>query len=92
MKGGVFHIMTAGSGIVHTETIDKVAKLRRLLLWLNLIKKGRWSTPRVQDLPLEHVPELSVADVQIKVYSGALEGLQSPRSELCSHDYCRPYH
>jgi len=39
MKGGDFQIMTAGSGIVHTETIDKIAKMRLLQLWVNLSKK-----------------------------------------------------
>jgi quercetin 2,3-dioxygenase len=32
MKGGDFQIMTAGSGIIHTETIDKKSKLRLLQL------------------------------------------------------------
>ena len=78
MKGGDFQIMTAGSGIVHTETIDKIAKMRLLQLWLNLPKKDRSATPRVQDLPLEHVPVLSKNGVHIKLYSGSLEGLVSP--------------
>ena len=78
MKGGDFQIMTAGSGIVHTETIDKIAKMRLLQLWVNLPKKDRWAPPRVQDLPLAHVPALSKNGVQIRVYSGALAGLQSP--------------
>ena len=78
MKGGDFQIMTAGSGIVHTETIDKIAKMRLLQLWVNLPKKDRWAPPRVQDLPLAHVPALSENGVQIRVYSGALAGLQSP--------------
>jgi len=78
MKGGDFQIMTAGSGIVHTETIDKIAKLRLLQLWVNLPKKNRTATPRVQDLPLEHVPELSQKGVHIRLYSGALSGIASP--------------
>jgi redox-sensitive bicupin YhaK (pirin superfamily) len=78
MKGGDFQIMTAGSGIVHTETIDKIAKMRLLQLWVNLPKKDRWATPRVQDLPLEHVPALSEDGVQIRLYSGSFAGLQSP--------------
>jgi hypothetical protein len=78
MKGGDFQMMTAGSGIVHTETIDKIAKMRLLQLWLNLPKKDRWVPPRVQDLPLEHVPSLSKDGVHIKLYSGALSGIQSP--------------
>ena len=78
MHGGDFQMMTAGSGIVHTETIDKITKMRLLQLWLNLSKKDRWATPRVQDLPLERVPTLSENGVQIKLYSGSLSGLTSP--------------
>jgi len=78
MKGGDFQIMTAGSGIVHTETIDKIAKMRLLQLWLNLPKQNRGVTPRVQDLPLDHAPSLFKDGVQIKLYSGTLAGLQSP--------------
>jgi redox-sensitive bicupin YhaK (pirin superfamily) len=78
MKSGDFQMMTAGSGIVHTETIDKKARMRLLQLWLNLPGKDRWATPRVQDLPLEHVPALSENGVSIKLYSGSLAGLSSP--------------
>lgn len=78
IKGGDFQIMTAGSGIVHTETIDKITKMRLLQLWLNLPKKDRWARPRVQDLPLAHVPTKSEQGVTIKLYSGSLAGLTSP--------------
>src|SRR5678816_1555116 len=78
MKGVDFQIMTAGSGIVHTETIDKIAKMRLLQLWVNLPKKDRSATPRVQDLPLEHVPTLSKDGVHIRLYSGSLASLKSP--------------
>jgi redox-sensitive bicupin YhaK (pirin superfamily) len=78
MKSGDFQIMTAGSGIVHTETIEKVAKMRLLQLWLNLPKKDRWARPRVQDLPSAHAPSLTEAGVHIRLYSGHLSGLRSP--------------
>lgn len=78
MKGGDFQIMTAGSGIVHTETIDKAATMRLLQLWVNLPKKDRLAQPRVQDLPLEHAPALNENGVHIKLYSGTLAGLTSP--------------
>jgi redox-sensitive bicupin YhaK (pirin superfamily) len=78
MKGGDFQIMTAGSGIIHTETIDKIAKMRLLQLWLNLPKKDRRATPRVQDLPQAHAPAKSEQGVSIKLYSGSLADLQSP--------------
>ncbi|RYY20753.1 MAG: pirin family protein, partial [Chitinophagaceae bacterium] len=38
MKKGDLQLMTAGSGIVHTETIDKIAKMRLMQLWLSLPK------------------------------------------------------
>jgi len=78
MKGGDFQMMTAGSGIVHTETIEKRAKIRLLQLWLNLPKKNRAAMPRLQELPLAHVPALTENGVTIKLYSGSLAGLTSP--------------
>ncbi|HEU4607153.1 MAG TPA: pirin-like C-terminal cupin domain-containing protein [Chitinophagaceae bacterium] len=78
MKDGDFQMMTAGSGVVHTETITKMAKMRLLQLWLNLPKKDRAAAPRLQELPLEHVPVLSKNGVSIKLYSGSLAGLTSP--------------
>ncbi len=78
MKAGDFQMMTAGSGIIHTETIDKKTKMRIFQLWLNLPKKDRWAKPRVQDLPAEHVPKKSENGVDIRLYSGSLAGLTSP--------------
>jgi redox-sensitive bicupin YhaK (pirin superfamily) len=78
LKGGDLQMMTAGSGIIHTETIEKKAKMRLLQLWLTLPKKDRWALPRVQDIPLEHVPQRSENGLQVKVYSGSFAGLSSP--------------
>jgi len=78
MKGGDLQLMTAGSGIVHTETIEGKASMRLLQLWLNLPKKDRWAKPRVQDLPLEKVPTSTHNGTTIKIYSGSLAGLTSP--------------
>ncbi len=78
MKSGDFQMMTAGSGIVHTETIEGESKLRLLQMWLNLPKKDRWITPRVQDLSFENVPKVYENGVEIRVYSGTLAGVTSP--------------
>lgn len=78
MTTGDFQLMTAGSGIVHTETIDKPARIRILQLWLSLPKEDRWAPPRLQDLPLAHVPTLHENGVDLKLYSGSLAGLTSP--------------
>ncbi|QHT69985.1 pirin family protein [Rhodocytophaga rosea] len=78
MNGGDFQLMTAGRGVVHTETIDRKVKMRLLQLWLTLPKKDRWAAPRIQNLSLEQVPVLSEKGVAIKVYSGTFAGLTSP--------------
>ena len=78
MKPGDLQLMTAGSGIIHTETIDTKLKMRLLQLWLNLPKKDRWTQPRVQDIKAEHVPTTSGEGWDLKVYSGSLAGVTSP--------------
>lgn len=77
MKAGDFEMMTAGSGVVHTETITEKTKLRLLQLWLNLPKKERWAQPRVQKLRAENVPSLDNNGVNVRVYSGSFSGLTS---------------
>ena len=78
MKKGDFQIMTAGSGIVHTETINGPTKGRLFQLWLNLPQKDRRTTPRLQILPAEHVPVSEQNGISLRLYSGSLDGLNSP--------------
>ncbi|WP_426293479.1 pirin family protein [Dyadobacter endophyticus] len=78
MKQGDFQIMTAGSGIVHTETIEGRSRMRLLQMWLNLPKADRWTAPRVQDLSFENAPVSEKKGVKTVLYSGAFAGLHSP--------------
>ena len=78
LKGGDLQLMTAGSGIIHTETITEITDFHLLQLWLVLPKKYRWVSPRVQDLPLEKVPVKRNEYFTIRLYSGKLSGLTSP--------------
>lgn len=78
MKSGDFQIMTAGSGIIHTETISKKTKMHLFQLWLNLPKEKRWVIPRIQDISLDKVPEITEDGLFIKVYSGSFAGVTSP--------------
>lgn len=78
LKAGELEMMTAGSGIVHTETIDRPTKLRLLQLWLNLPKENRRASPRVQKMTRESVPVSTADGVTIRVYSGSFAGLTSP--------------
>jgi hypothetical protein len=77
-KEGDFQMMTAGSGIVHTESIDRKSKMRLLQMWLSLPKADRWTTPRVQDISFANAPHLSENGTKIRLYSGSFAGLTSP--------------
>lgn len=76
-KGG-FQIMTAGSGIVHTETIREPTKARLFQLWLTLPTADRWAMPRLQILEADRVPSSTQDGIGIRVYSGSFGGLTSP--------------
>lgn len=78
MEKGDFQIMTAGSGIIHTEIIDKPIKGRLFQLWLTLPKENRWTTPRLQILNADKVPVFEKDGVGIRLYSGSLAGISSP--------------
>ncbi|SDF72970.1 hypothetical protein SAMN04487996_11244 [Dyadobacter soli] len=78
MKQGDFQMMTAGSGIVHSETIEGRSRMRLLQMWLNLPKADRWADPRVQDLAFENAPAAERNGVKTVLYSGAFAGLHSP--------------
>lgn len=78
LKSGDLQLMTAGSGIEHAEIIDKPGYIRILQLWLDLPRKNRQATPRVQDIAADRVPTVEERGVKIRVYSGQLAGTASP--------------
>jgi len=78
MKAGDFQIMTAGSGTIHTESILQPTKGRLFQLWLDLPKKDRWVKPRLQIMPAGHVPSSDNNGIKLRLYSGSLDGLNSP--------------
>ncbi len=78
LSAGDFQMMTAGKGIIHTESIAPRTRLRILQLWLTLPKSVRWTTPRVQNLHFENVPKIAKDGLEIRVYSGSFGGISSP--------------
>ncbi|SKB77110.1 hypothetical protein SAMN05660226_03033 [Parapedobacter luteus] len=75
---GAFELMTAGSGIVHTEEITTETKLRILQLWLILPPEKRWTEPFFQEIKPERVPTHMTDNSEVRVYSGSSNGLTSP--------------
>jgi len=75
---GSLEIMTAGSGIIHTEEITQKTQMRILQLWLTLPPDKRWIEPSLQQIFLEDVPIIHQGKSEIRVYSGNSQGLTSP--------------
>ncbi len=75
---GSFELMTAGSGIVHTEEITARTRMRILQLWLVLPPELRWTTPSWQQILPEDVPVHRTTDSEVRVYSGSSNGISSP--------------
>lgn len=77
-EAGDFELMTAGSGVIHTESMEPGTKLRVLQMWLTLPRKDRWAAPRLQRLHLDSVPKYVADGQEIRVYSGSFAGVTSP--------------
>jgi redox-sensitive bicupin YhaK (pirin superfamily) len=78
LEAGDVQWMTAGRGVIHTETIDKAVDLRILQLWLTLPKRYRWVSPGSQDIRGKSAPVRREPGAELRLYSGSSGGLSSP--------------
>jgi len=78
LEAGDVQWMTAGRGVIHSETMDRAVDLRILQLWLTLPKKDRWVCPASQDIRGTSVPVRREPGAELKLYSGSSRGLKSP--------------
>lgn len=78
IEAGDFELMTAGSGVIHTESMEPGTRLRVLQMWLTLPKKDRWAAPRLQRVHLASAPRHTSDGQDIRVYSGSFAGVTSP--------------
>jgi redox-sensitive bicupin YhaK (pirin superfamily) len=79
LSPGSIQWMTAGSGIVHSETPKQVEGLMwGYQLWVNLPAAKKWSKPRYQDIQANAVPTVDIADARVRVMAGAVGGARGP--------------
>jgi redox-sensitive bicupin YhaK (pirin superfamily) len=70
--------MTAGSGIIHSESIEAVGRARILQLWIALTERDRAMAPRFEIVRGHQAPVIRAPGVEGRLYSGAAGGLRSP--------------
>jgi redox-sensitive bicupin YhaK (pirin superfamily) len=71
IRAGEVQWMTAGSGIIHGESVYTQGKVRLLQLWLTLPREHRWTAPAFQDVHADAVPVRREPGVEARVYSGS---------------------
>ena len=80
--------MTAGMGIVHSESAPKEfletgGELELIQLWVNLPAELKMSRPRYQNILAEDIPQISRKDgIIIKLISGEVENIHGPVTEI----------
>ncbi len=77
LQNGGVQWMTAGSGLIHSETPEQEdGRVEGFQLWLNLPAKDKMRTPWYRDIQSETVPEYTTAEgVLVRVIAGSSHGV-----------------
>lgn len=89
IKEGGIQWMTAGSGLIHSETSSEEfkkegGKVEILQLWMNLPARLKMLAPSYQGFTKEEIPVVTMDNdlVKIQVISGELEGVIGPAESV----------
>jgi redox-sensitive bicupin YhaK (pirin superfamily) len=74
--------MTAGSGVIHNESVVPLGKSRILQLWLTLPHDARWAPPRFEKIARGRAPLRGEDGAEARVYSGSSGSVRGP-----AHNY-----
>jgi quercetin 2,3-dioxygenase len=79
LKGGGAQWMTAGRGLVHSETPKQEAGLMwGFQLWVNLPAAHKMSAPRYQDIEPDAIPTAAIEGGTVRVVAGEFQGAFGP--------------
>jgi redox-sensitive bicupin YhaK (pirin superfamily) len=82
LKTGDVLWMTAGSGVIHNESMVPLGKSRILQLWLTLPHDERWAAPRFEHIARDAAPLRREPGAEARVYSGS-----SGSARATTHNY-----
>ena len=75
--------MTAGRGIIHSETPKQDDGLMwGFQLWVNLPAKDKMTAPRYQDIDPARIPEVPLDGGSVRVIAGSFRGVAGPVSGI----------
>ncbi len=79
LTGGGAQWMTAGRGIIHSETPRQEDGLMwGFQLWVNLPAKHKMTVPRYQDIEPSAIPEVKTLGGSVRVIAGTFGGVTGP--------------
>ncbi|MDB4884216.1 MAG: pirin family protein [Gemmatimonadetes bacterium] len=70
VRAGDLQWMSAGRGIIHSESVVPHGATRILQLWVTLPRAARWSEPRFETVYRDAAPVRREPGVEVRVYSG----------------------
>ena len=83
IRPGDVNLMTAGSGVVHSERVpegppDKIGRLEGLQLWVALPEPHADAAPSFQHVDRTDIPEIDFEGVRVRLLVGSAFGKTSP--------------
>ena len=82
LKAGDLLWMTAGRGIIHSESIHAEGKVRLLQLWIALPERLRGAAPDFELVRRDSAPVVRAPGVEARLYSGSSAGVRSHTRNL----------
>jgi redox-sensitive bicupin YhaK (pirin superfamily) len=89
--------MTAGAGIIHSETptsrlLDRGGRMHGFQIWVNLPARLKMTTPRYQEIPANEIPRAKTDDgrAEVSVIAGSALGAHAvieTRTPIIFHDW-----
>lgn len=79
--------MTAGSGILHEETLPESERLLGVQLWLNLPAKDKMVTPAYHSIKNSEIEEIEFDWGKLRLLAGEFEGKEGYKSKYLPLNY-----
>ena len=87
ISDGEVQWMTAGSGILHEETLPASARMLGVQLWLNMPQKDKFASPEYKSIKKNEIEDIPIEGGILRLVSGEYLGHQGHQSKYLPLDY-----
>jgi redox-sensitive bicupin YhaK (pirin superfamily) len=79
--------MTAGSGILHEETLPASKRMLGVQLWLNMPQKDKFASPEYKSIKKDEIEDIPIEGGILRLVSGDYQGHKGHQSKYLPLDY-----